>query len=261
MRYAFYESCITRPAWIVIYQKDAAFLKAAMKGEAMKNKTSPACAKCSVRDRICRVEGGKGPEFCPTENHVETIKEATKEYEKPDIHEFARMASIQESECYINRDIQPYILHPSKPRVQEVCEFADKMGYHKLGIAFCAGLHPEANALTRILEAQNFEVVSVVCKAGATPKETIGIKEEEKIRIGHFESMCSPVVQAKILNEEKTDFNILVGLCVGHDSLFFKYSEAFTTVLIAKDRLTGHNPAAALHTSGTYYARMLRPGF
>jgi len=25
--------------------------------------------------------------------------------------------------------------------------------------------------------------------------------------------------------EEKTDFNIIVGLCVGHDSLFIKYSE------------------------------------
>jgi uncharacterized metal-binding protein len=135
------------------------------------------------------------------------------------------------------------------------------MGYHKLGVAYCAGLHPEAGALTRILEAQDFEVVSVVCKAGATPKETIGIKEEEKIRIGQFESMCSPVVQATILNEEKTDFNILIGLCVGHDSLFFKYSKAFTTVLVAKDRVLSHNPAGALHTSGTYYARMLRTGF
>lgn len=227
----------------------------------MKDKESPECAKCSVKDQICRVEGGKGPESCPTKNYGETIKEAIKEYEKPEIHEFARMASIQESECYINRHIQPYVLHPVKPRVQEICEFARKMGYHKLGIAFCAGLYPEARALTRILKAQDFEVVSVVCKAGATPKETIGIKEEEKIRIGEFESMCSPVVQASILNEEKTDFNILVGLCVGHDSLFFKYSKAFTTVLIAKDRVLGHNPAAALYTSGTYYGRMARSGF
>ena len=235
--------------------------EAAMKGEAMKDKGRPKCAKCSIKDRICRVEGGKGPEFCPTDNYSETIKEAIKEYEKPEIHEFARMASIQESECYINRHIQPYIFHPVKPRVQEICEFAKKMEYHKLGIAFCAGLHPEARALTTILETQDFEVVSVACKAGATPKETIGIKEEEKIRIGQFESMCSPVVQATILNEEETDFNILVGLCVGHDSLFFKYGKAPTTVLIAKDRVLGHNPAAALYTSGTYYARMLRAGF
>ena len=227
----------------------------------MKDKESPECAKCSIKDRICLVEDGKGPKSCPTENYGEIIKEANKEYERPEIHEFARMASIQESECYSNRDIRPYLFHPVKPRVQEICEFAEKMGYQKLGIAFCAGLYQEAKALTKILEAQGFEVVSIVCKAGATPKETIGIKDEEKIRIGQFESMCSPVVQATILNREKTDFNILVGLCVGHDSLFFKYSEAFTTVLIAKDRVLGHNPVAALYTSGTYYARMLRKGF
>jgi uncharacterized metal-binding protein len=232
-----------------------------MKGSVMKDKGSPECAKCSIKDRICRVEGGKGPESCPTKNYRETIKEVIKEYERPEIKEFARMASIQESECYSNRHIQPYILHPVKPRVQEICEFAWKMGYHKLGIAFCAGLYQEARALTKILETQNFDVVSVVCKTGATPKETIGVEEEQKISIGQFESMCSPVVQAAILNEEKTDFNILVGLCVGHDSLFFKYSKAFTTVLIAKDRVLGHNPAAALYTSGSYYARMLRPGF
>ncbi len=227
----------------------------------MKDKESPECAKCSIKDRICLVEDGKGPKSCPTENYREIIKDAVKEYERPEIREFARMASIQESECYSNRDIQPYVFHPVKPRVQEICEFAEKMGYQKLGIAFCAGLYQEAKALTKILEAQGFEVVSVVCKAGATPKETIGIKEEEKIRIGQFESMCSPIVQAAILNREKTDFNILVGLCVGHDSLFFKYSEAFTTVLVAKDRVLGHNPAAALYTSGSYYARMLRKGF
>jgi len=227
----------------------------------MKDKESPECAKCSIKDRICLVEDGKGPESCPTKNYRDVFKKVDREYERPEIHEFARMASIQESECYSNRDIRPYVFHPVKPRVQEICEFAEKMGYQKLGIAFCAGLYQEARALTNILEAQGFEVVSVVCKAGATPKETIGIKEEEKIRIGQFESMCSPTVQATILNREKTDFNILVGLCVGHDSIFFKYSEPFTTVLIAKDRVLGHNPAAALYTSGSYYARMLRKGF
>jgi uncharacterized metal-binding protein len=52
----------------------------------------------------------------------------------------------------------------------------------------------------------------------------------------------------------------MVGLCVGHVSLFFKYSDAFTTALVVKDRVPGHNPAAALYTLGVHYARMLRPG-
>ncbi len=229
-------------------------------GVVMQDKENPQCAKCSVKDKVCRVEGGNGPKFCPTENYGEIVESAVREYERSEVREFARMASVQEAECYSNRHIQPFVRHPVKPRVQEICEFAKKMGYRKLGVACCSGLHSEAGTLTRILEAQGFEVVSVICKVGRTPKETIGIREEEKVRIGKFEAMCSPIAQASILNEEKTDFNILVGLCVGHDSLFFKYSEALTTVLIAKDRVLGHNPAAALYTVGGYYARMLRPG-
>ena len=55
----------------------------------------------------------------------------------------------------------------------------------------------------------------------------------------------------------KTDLNVIIGLCVGHDSLFIKYSKALVTTLITKDRVLGHNPAAALYTSGFYYKRLL----
>ena len=54
--------------------------------------------------------------------------------------------------------------------------------------------------------------------------------------------------QAKLL-EEGTEFNIVVGLCVGHDSLFIKYSKAPTTVLIVKDRILAHNPIGALYSN------------
>jgi len=221
----------------------------------------PECAKCGIKDKICSSPEGQGPGFCPTLHRKEVVGKANEEYIKPGILNFAHEASVQEAECYIHRDVKPYILHPTKPRVQEVCEFAQKMGYKKLGIAFCSGLQREALSLTQILEAQGFEVISVVCKAGGTPKEQIGIKEEEKIYMGEFESMCSPIAQAMILNEENTEFNILVGLCVGHDSLFLKYSKAYCTVLVAKDRVLSHNPCAALYTTGSYYARMLRKGF
>ena len=65
-----------------------------------------------------------------------------------------------------------------------------------------------------------------------------------------------PVGQAMLLNEAGTDLNVVVGLCVGHDSLFFRHSKAPVTVLIAKDRVTGHNPAAVLYTSHSYYSRV-----
>jgi len=94
---------------------------------------------------------------------------------------------------------------------------------------------------------------------GTVPKEEIGVKEEEKIFIGQHETMCNPIAQALIVNRQKTQFNILLGLCVGHDSLFFKYAEAPTTVLAVKDRVTGHNPLASVYTSGSYYAWINKP--
>jgi len=70
--------------------------------------------------------------------------------------------------------------------------------------------------------------------------------------------MCNPIAQAFVLNDEKTEFNIVMGLCVGHDSLFLKYSDAPCTVLAVKDRLLGHNPLAAIYTVDSYY-RSLKP--
>ncbi|KPK21756.1 MAG: metal-binding protein, partial [Dehalococcoidia bacterium SM23_28_1] len=98
------------------------------------------------------------------------------------------------------------------------------------------------------------------CKAGGIPKEEIGVKDEEKIIPGTYESMCNPISQAEILNEEGCDFNIAMGLCVGHDSLFLKHANAPTTVFAVKDRLLGHNPLAALYQSRQYYRRLRTAG-
>jgi uncharacterized metal-binding protein len=43
---------------------------------------------------------------------------------------------------------------------------------------------------------------------------------------------------------------------VAHDSLFFKHAEAPTTVLAVKDRVTGHNPLAAIYLSDSYYRKI-----
>lgn len=226
----------------------------------MPDKQLAGCATCGVKDKVCRSEEGKGPEFCPTLLHPDTNTRAKARYARPELAEFARQASIQEGVGYINREAEPYVLHPCKTRVQEVCEFAQRMGYKRLGLAFCTGLRSEARALAKILTAQGFELVSAVCKVGAEPKESLGLKDEEKVRVGGFEAMCNPIAQAMILNQAETDFNVVVGLCVGHDSLFFQHSEAPVTVLVAKDRVLGHNPVAALYTSSSYYSRLTQPG-
>ncbi|MFC1500237.1 DUF1847 domain-containing protein [Candidatus Zixiibacteriota bacterium] len=217
----------------------------------------PKCANCNVvsEERICRNPDGVGPGGCPTVEMEEVVARATAHYDDPSVHEFARQASIQEAEGYGNRDRKPYVKHPIKPRLEEIIDFSRRMGYRRLGIAFCAGLHAEADLFDSVLTGVGFETVSVVCKVGCTPKETIGLEDHEKMRIGEFESMCSPIAQAELLNESDTDFNILLGLCVGHDSLFFRYSVAPVTVFAAKDRVMGHNPIAALYTLGSYSER------
>lgn len=221
----------------------------------MKEKELPACARCSLKgeEKACRAQEGRAPSFCPTRNLAEVVKKGKEPYCDPQILEFARQASIQEGECYINRDFP--VLHPVKPRLQEIFEFARRMGYKRLGLAYCTGLQSEAATLAGLLEGQGFSVVSVICKVGCTPKEELGLTDGEKVRTGQFESMCSPIAQAQVLNESEVDFNIVLGLCVGHDSLFFKYAKAPTTVFAVKDRVLGHNPLAAIYTLGSYYQR------
>ena len=93
-----------------------------------------------------------------------------------------------------------------------------------------------------------------VAETGAKP---VGISPDGKVHPGEFEPMCNPIAQAMLLNEQHTQFNIALGLCVGHDSMFYKYSEALVTTLVAKDRVTGHNPAAAIYCAEGYFKNRL----
>ncbi len=113
----------------------------------------------------------------------------------------------------------------------------------------------EARTAAKIFRAHDLEVYGVGCKAGAVPKSNIGLSERCN---STGKNMCNPILQAKLLNGQKTDFNVVIGLCVGHDSLFFKYSEAPCTVLVAKDRVLAHNPVAALYQVNAYYGKLLK---
>ena len=215
----------------------------------------PRCGKCPIKvgDRLCQTEDGKSPAFCPTENYPEVVQKVLEEFKKPEILEFARQASIQEGEGYTDKELGYAQTKPVKPRLVEIIEFAKKMKYKKLGLVFCMGLRSEAKVVEKILSTNSFEVISAVCKYGREPKETIGVRDDQKIKVGSFESMCNPIGQAFLMNEENTEFNIMMGLCVGHDSLFLKYSEAPCTVFAVKDRLLGHNPLAVVYNYDSYY--------
>jgi uncharacterized metal-binding protein len=144
-----------------------------------------------------------------------------------------------------------------KTRVEELILYAQGMGYQKLGVAFCIGLAQEAATLCAILE-RDFEVSSVCCKLCGIDKALFSL---ERLHAGaedepQSEAMCNPIGQALILNKERTDLNIILGLCIGHDTLFTAYSEAPVTTLAVKDRVLAHNPLGALYSG--YYLSKLR---
>jgi uncharacterized metal-binding protein len=210
------------------------------------------CARCKVprRKRACDIPGGAAPHGCPTLLGGEAVAVAVARYSEPAVRKLAYHASCQEATAYDRTGRSP---RPRLTRVEETIAFANRMGFKRLGVAFCAGLSREAEMLDQVLAARGFEVVSVVCKVGAVPKESLGLADGDKIRPGGFESMCNPLSQAELLNRAGTELNIMLGLCVGHDTLFLRAAAAPCTVLAVKDRLLGHNPMAALYTAGSYY--------
>jgi uncharacterized metal-binding protein len=167
----------------------------------------------------------------------------------------ARVAAQVEGLCYA-RTPGSDTVHARWTRVEDTVAFARLMGYRKIGIATCIGLLAESEALAEILRTNALEPVSVCCKAGSVDKAELGVAESDKVRPGTFEPACNPVAQAEILNRAATELNLIVGLCVGHDILFTRHSRAPVSTLVVKDRVTGHNPAAALYGQAFYYRRL-----
>ena len=194
------------------------------------------CIDCAVKN--CNKMDKTYPEFCLTKNmKKEVFEKAMPRYQEEENHKV--MVAAAEVEC------EHYCKYT---RVEEIVAFAEK-----LGIATCVGLLRESRILASILRKHGFEVFGAACKVGTVPKTEVGIPEE-CCKIGI--NMCNPILQAELLNDAGTDLNIIMGLCVGHDSLFIKYSDALVTSGVTKDRVLGHNPAAALYTADTYYTRL-----
>jgi uncharacterized metal-binding protein len=196
------------------------------------------------------------PAACPSGSDPDTLQEAFDVYRgDSEDARIARVAARVEGLCY-----QPIpgsdAVNPRWTRVEDTLAFARLMGYRKIGIATCLGLLEETNRLVDILKAQGFEPQSVCCKAGSIDKLELGLQESDKVRPGTFEPACNPIAQARLLNAAGMDMNVIVGLCVGHDMLFAKHSEAPVTTLVVKDRVTGHNPAAVLYGQNFYYKRL-----
>jgi len=205
------------------------------------------CSDCGVLN--CYRREKNFPDFCLTANVSD------KEIER--VNDLYRNNEVVSKIAYAAAYIEG-TYYGKLTRVEEIIAFAKKIGAKKIGIATCIGLMNEAKIFAKVLKAKGLDSYSVICKVGSVDKTEVGIEEDLKIQRGCHEALCNPILQAKLLNKEKTDLNVIVGLCVGHDSLFIKYSKAPVTTLITKDRVLGHNPAAALYTSGFYYKRLLQ---
>jgi len=209
------------------------------------------CTDCSIYN--CRTRGSQFPGFCLT------TKDNDRHSIAVDIEEIRQHLQGEEQDAVVARAAAQVegLFYGKMTRVEEIIEFAQRIGAKKIGVATCAGLIEEAKIFANILSARGLDYYSVICKVGGVDKTGIGLLEEEKIRPNTHESMCNPILQARILNYHETDLNVIIGLCVGHDSLFIKYSDALVTTLVTKDRMTAHNPVAALYTAHSYYKRLL----
>lgn len=209
------------------------------------------CASCGTRG--CAGPSGEYPTICPTAHpsaaQIAVLAEARERYDDGRVRKTAQTAAWVEKAGYCRWT-----------RLGETAEFARRMGYRRIGIASCSGLRREALVVTRFLEQCGFEVQAVICKAGAVPKEHVGVPAEAQFRPGALESMCNPVGQAYLLAAAGCDFNVVLGLCVGHDTLFLEHSfrkGVPATVLVAKDRVTGHSPCAAIYGAEGYFQARL----
>ncbi len=129
-------------------------------------------------------------------------------------------------------------------RLEEVILFAKEMGYEKLGVAFCVGLREETRTLVELLE-KHFEVSSACCMVCGLTRAEAGILPPGESGTGG--TTCNPIGQARALQRDGTQLNVIVGLCIGHDVLFAKYSHAPVTTLVVKDRVLAHNPVGSLY--------------
>ena len=163
-------------------------------------KRTLSCTDCGVLN--CHKRNASYPEFCLTEKLTdEDIAETTALYEDEENRKVSVISAEIEGEFY-----------GKYTRVDEIIEFAKRMGYKKIGIATCVGLIEESRIFAKILRKNGFDVYSAVCKVGSFNKTDIGLDEKYTCVTGNV--MCNPILQAKLLNKAGTDLNVVIGLCV-----------------------------------------------
>jgi len=201
------------------------------------------CSYCP-RKRCFLGDLSQAPDFCPSNLHSEELECALST-----LHE-------EENEAMARDVARTWKDYGKLTRVEETMLYAKLRGYHRLGLAFCVGLSQEAELFSNLLLNEGFDVFSVSCMCGALSSDDVELPEEDKFFPGSRQPMCNPIGQANLLDANGCDLNIILGLCVGDDTLFIKHSKAPVTVLAVKDRVLAHNPLGALYTARHIYTRL-----
>lgn len=216
------------------------------------------CSKCDVQ--VCTVDSsgrrlqGEAPSWCPMKTKADVVKRAMAKYTDED-RKIAHAAAVVESEAYLR---EPWGLKPYATRVLEIINFAKKMGYKKIGIACCFASGWDAGILTNIFINRGFNVIARFCKVYQVQnKKFLGLKDEETLVPGGYQSMCNPICQVDTLADSGCELIVTHGQCTGHDALLGKFSQAPVTVLGVKDRVLAHNPMVALTSPWNQYYRKL----
>lgn len=127
-------------------------------------------------------------------------------------------------------------------RIEEIIEFAKRMNYQKLGLAYCYGMEKYAKAIETLLTDEWFDVSAVSCSVG-------GLKQSEVNEASCIHKVsCNPLGQAEQLNAEKVDLTLVVGICLGHDILLNRTLIMDFTTLVVKDRKNNHAPLLGITT-------------
>jgi uncharacterized metal-binding protein len=153
----------------------------------------------------------------------------------PEVARVMKVAAAIESDGYGELD-----------RLHELARYAHDMGHARLGLAFCVGLADEARLIHAFLQTQDLRVYSACCKLCGLPKDDLGLARLHPD--WPTEATCNPVGQALELQRCRTELNVAIGLCIGHDILFAQHSHAPVTTLVVKDRVHAHSPLTPLYT-------------
>lgn len=175
---------------------------------------STECAKCKYF--ACRRgRPDAAPDECPMHGVFPAFDDL---YSDPEAMRMAQRSALVEGVGYGRWN-----------RLREIAEFAERMDFRRIGIAYCPDMAREAVLAATYLRSHLLDV-----------------------RLPPEEYDCDPLGQATLFGRIRTQLNVVAGMCVGHEAVFTRASRAPLTGLIARDERFRHNPAAALYTADTY---------